>query len=345
MYNNTNLNNNNKNDQHYIIENIIMIIIIFSISFISAYIPIKIINKINKKLIGILKGIESGIFLSITFIILFPFNRKLFKEEKNDFPKSIFYPLIGYSINFFCELILLNEEEIIKLNLNETKRLNSNIKEMKFNEKNNIKYFSYPKRIMILLTNSSNKNLNFKRIKSMNEINNNLLEENLISITKKIRTQSIDLKKEKINSFKNQKIISYLSIFIYSIHSIFEGIILSLLINNKKQVIILFICICYHKIIELICFGLVIYKLRILKNEILKFIIIISLCCPIGIILGNFFLFLKIIFLLFAQELFYIFQLLKLLLKNLLFQNIKKKNLLVFYLEYLLFLLLILYKN
>ena len=289
MYNNTNLNNNNKNDQHYIIENIIMIIIIFSISFISAYIPIKIIIKINKKLIGILKGIESGIFLSITFIILFPFNRKLFKEEKNDFPKSIFFPLIGYSIIFFCELILLNEEEIIKLNLNETKRLNSNIKEMKFNEENYIKYFSYPKRIMILLTNSSNKNLNFKRIKSMNEINNNLLEENLISITKKIRTQSIDLKKEKINSFKNTKIISYLSIFIYSIHSIFEGIILSLLINNKKQVIILFICICYHKIIELICFGLVIYKLRILKNEILKFIIIISLCCPIGIILGNFF--------------------------------------------------------
>ena len=165
MYNNTNLNNNNKNDQHYIIENIIMIIIIFSISFISAYIPIKIIIKINKKLIGILKGIESGIFLSITFIILFPFNRKLFKEEKNDFPKSIFFPLIGYSIIFFCELILLNEEEIIKLNLNETKRLNSNIKEMKFNEENYIKYFSYPKRIMILLTNSSNKNLNFKRIK------------------------------------------------------------------------------------------------------------------------------------------------------------------------------------
>ncbi len=326
MYNNTNLNNNNKNDQHYIKENIIMIIIIFSISFISAYIPIKIINKINKKLIGILKGIESGIFLSITFIILFPFNRKLFKEEKKDFPKSIFFPLIGYSINFFCELILLNEEEIIKLNLNETKRLNSNKKEIKFNEENYIKYFSYSKRIIRILTNSSNKNLNGKRIKSMNEINNNLLEENLISITKKIRTQSIDLKEEKINSFKTKKIISYLSIFIYSIHSIFEGIILSLLINNKKQVIILFICICYHKIIELICFGLVINKLRIVKNEILKFIIIISLTCPIGIILGNFFFIFKNYFISICSGTFLYISTTEIIIKEFTFSKYKKEK-------------------
>ncbi len=325
MYNNTNLNNNNKNDQHYIKENIIMIIIIFSISFISAYIPIKIINKINKKLIGILKGIESGIFLSITFIILFPFNRKLFKEEKKDFPKSIFFPLIGYSINFFCELILLNEEEIIKLNLNET-RINSNKKEIKFNEENYIKYFSYSKRIIRILTNSSNKNLNGKRIKSMNEINNNLLEENLISITKKIRTQSIDLKEEKINSFKTKKIISYLSIFIYSIHSIFEGIILSLLINNKKQVIILFICICYHKIIELICFGLVINKLRIVKNEILKFIIIISLTCPIGIILGNFFFIFKNYFISICSGTFLYISTTEIIIKEFTFSKYKKEK-------------------
>ena len=296
MYNNTKININNEDKKSYLIENIITIIILFLISFISGYFPLKSSYHINKKLIGIMKGIKSGIFLSITFLILFPKNKLLFAQTKNNFSKSIFFTLIGYLIIFYCESILSNEEEKLNPNQSESNNLNSMEKELKENKF--INYFSYSNRIMRILTESYQKNFIHKKVKSMDEIDNrNLLDEEFINEINKFRAQSIILNNEGNYFFQTKKnIYIYFLIFIFTIHNFFEGIILPLYINFKKEFFILLISICYHKIVELICFGLIFSKIRISKIEIFKLIVFLSCCCPIGIIFGNLLIFLQIYF-------------------------------------------------
>lgn len=296
MYNNTNINIKNENKKSYLIENIIMIIILFLISFISGYFPLKSSYHISKKLIGIMKGFKSGIFLSITFFILFPKNKLLFNESKNNFSKSILFALIGYLIIFYCESILSNQEE--KLETNQSISYNSNSKEKELNENKLINYFSYSNRIIRILTESYKKKFISKKLKSMNEIDNrNLLNEEFINGINNFRAQSIILNYEENFFFQTKKnIYTYFLIFTFTIHNFFEGIILSFFIRFKKEFFILLISICYHKIVELICFGLVFSRIRISKKETLKFITFLSCCCPIGIIFGNLIVILQIYF-------------------------------------------------
>lgn len=294
MYNNININNEDK--KSYFIENVIAIIILFFISFISGYFPLKSSYHITKKLIGIMKGIKSGIFLSITFFILFPKNKLLFNENKKKFSKSILFTLIGFLIIFYCESILSNDEEKLNPIQSESNNLNSNEKELYENKC--INYFSYSNRIMRILTESYKKHFIHKKVKSMEEIDNrNYLDEEFINVINSFRAQSIILNSEENFFFQTKKnIYIYFLIFIFTIHNFFEGIILALFVTFKKEFFILLISICYHKIVELICFGIVFSKIRISKKEILKLIVFLSCCCPIGILFGNLFFFLQIYF-------------------------------------------------
>ena len=90
------------------------------------------------------------------------------------------------------------------------------------------------------------------------------------------------------NNGNSSNLTPYILLIALSIHSIFEGIALGVM-NTFRDCSLLFSAILMHKWAASFALGISFYKSRVEKSLFIKMILLFTIFCPIGIIIGMFF--------------------------------------------------------